>query len=76
MFCHLKILHTEQVIIYIFSSNRNKTLQCYDSWKNFFDQPVKNKLRTYKNIRKFATVQGDNFTTDCLLDYPYFKEIS
>ena len=44
--------------------------------ENFFDQPVKNKLRTHKNIRKFATGQGDNYTTDCLLDYPYFKEIS
>ena len=28
--------------------------------------------RTYENIRKIAT--GDNYITDCLLDYPYFKE--
>ena len=27
---------------------------------------------TYKNIRKIATGQGDDYTTGCLLDYPYF----
>ena len=40
--------------------------------KNFFDQPIKNK--TYENIRKIATGQGDDYTTGCLLDYSYFKE--
>ena len=27
----------------------------------------------YDNIRKIATVLGDDYTTGCLLDYPYFK---
>ena len=38
-------------------------------WQNFFDQPVRNDLITYDNIRKIATGQGDNYTTGCLLDY-------
>ena len=42
--------------------------------KNFFDQPVKNDKVTYENIRKIATGQGDDYTTDCLLDYTYFKQ--
>ena len=42
--------------------------------KNFFDQSVKNNLRTYENIRKIATGQGDDYTTGCLLDYNYFNE--
>ena len=42
--------------------------------RNFVDQPVKNKLKTYDNIRKTATGQDDDYTTGCLLDYPYFKE--
>ena len=42
--------------------------------KNFFDQPINNNIRTYQNIRKIATVQVDDSTTACLLDYPYFKE--
>ena len=40
--------------------------------KNCFDQPVKSYMRTYDNIRKIATGQVDDYTTGCLLDYPYF----
>ena len=42
--------------------------------QNFFDQPVKNNLRTYDNIRKIGNGQGDYYTTSCLVDYNYFKE--
>ena len=42
--------------------------------KNFFDQPINNNLKTYENIRKIATGQGDVYTTGCLLDYSYFKK--
>ena len=38
-----------------------------------FNQTVNNSIKTYGNIRKIATGQGDNYTTGCLLDYPYFK---
>ena len=40
--------------------------------ENFFDQPIKNNKVTYDNIRKIATGQGDDYTTGCLLNYPYF----
>ena len=42
--------------------------------ENFFDQPIKNKKITYDNVRKIATGYGDDYTTGCLLDYPYFIE--
>ena len=42
--------------------------------KNFFDQPIKNNKVAYENIRKIATSQGDDYTTDSLLDYIYFKD--
>ena len=42
--------------------------------KNFFDQPINSDLKTYENIRKIATGQGDDYTTGCLLDYTYFKK--
>ena len=42
--------------------------------KNIFDQPMNNDIKTYENIRKIATGQGDDYPTGCLLDYPYFKE--
>ena len=42
--------------------------------ENCFDQPIKNNKITYDNIRKIVTGQGDDYTTHCLLDYPYFKD--
>ena len=42
--------------------------------ENIFDQPLKNNKVTYENTRKIATGRGDDYTTGCLLDYPYFKD--
>ena len=42
--------------------------------KNFFDQSVKNDIKTYNNSPKTATGQRDDYTTGCLLDYRYFKD--
>ena len=49
--------------------------------KNFFYKPISkddddddHDFETYENIRKVATGKGDDYTTGCLLDYPYFKE--
>ena len=42
--------------------------------KNFFDQTINSMTKTYENIRKIATGQGDDYTTGCSLDYSYFKE--
>ena len=42
--------------------------------KNVFDQPAKNKLRTYDSIKRIATVKGDGYTTVCSLDYNYLKD--
>ena len=35
--------------------------------QNLFDQLVENSLKTYNNIRKIATGQGDEYMTACLL---------
>ena len=42
--------------------------------RKFFDQPINSMNSTYENIRKIATGKSDDYTTGCLLDYPYFKE--
>ena len=42
--------------------------------RTFFDQPIKNDLKTQDDIRKIETGQGDDYTTGCLLDYPYFQK--
>ena len=43
---------------------------------NIFDRSINSVNKTYENIRRTATGQGDDFTTGCLLDYSYFKENS
>ena len=40
--------------------------------KTFWSTSKDNKI-TYENIRKFATGQGDDYTTIFLLDYIYFE---
>ena len=42
--------------------------------RNFFDQAINSINKTYENIRRIATGQGDDYTMGCLLDYSYFKE--
>ena len=42
--------------------------------RNFFDQPINSMNKTYENIRRIATGQGDDYTSGCLSDYSYFKE--
>ena len=38
-----------------------------------FHQSVKNNLRTYENIKRIVTYQGDDYTNGYFLDYNYFK---
>ena len=33
--------------------------------KNVFDQPINSVTKTYENIRKVATCQGDDYTAGC-----------
>ena len=54
---------------YYFTTVEIKYYNIMIDGQNFFDQPVKIDLRTYDNIRKIATGQGDDYTTGCLLDY-------
>ena len=42
--------------------------------KNVFDEPINSMTKTYENIRKIATGQGDDYRTGCLLDHSSFKD--
>ena len=42
--------------------------------KNFYDQPINDDAKTYENICKISTDQGDDYTVGFLLDYPYLKK--
>lgn len=41
--------------------------------RSFFEQSVKSD-KNYKNIQKATNGCGDNYTTNCLFEYTYFKE--
>ena len=42
--------------------------------RNYLDQPINSVSKTYEKNRKIATGKSDEYTTGCLLEYPYFKE--
>ena len=63
MFYHLKIKIFEKV-----TAVEMKDCNVMISGRIFFDQVVKNNLRTYDNIQKIATDQSEDYTTGCLLD--------
>ena len=43
------------------------------SGKYFYDQRTDFDLKQYEEIRRLTTSQGENNTTECLLDYDYIK---
>ena len=52
---------------YLFSIE-TKDYNVMIDWNIFFDQPLKNNVRKYDNILKIASIQGDDYTTGCLVD--------
>ena len=68
------MIHKEHYILDYLLNVELKDYNIMINGENLFDQPVKNNKVTYENIRKIATGQGDDYTTDCLLDYSYFKD--
>ena len=69
-----------RLFVLAFENDKQRTSgKCYDynvmiNGENVFYQQIKNNKVTYENIRKIATGQGDDYTTGCFLDYPYFKD--
>ena len=42
--------------------------------RNFYDQSINELIKQYNEVRKISTVQGDDYTTGCLIDYVCFKD--
>ena len=42
--------------------------------RNFYNQSIKNNIKTQENIRKIALSQEENYTTGCLINYLYLKK--
>ena len=43
--------------------------------KNFFDQPIDSDTKQYEEIKNLSTGQGEDYTTVCILDYEYVKNL-
>ena len=56
LFCHLKMIMVGDYLPTVEMKNYNVIIDA----RNFFDQPIKNDLKTYDNISKIATGQGDD----------------
>ena len=39
--------------------------------RNFYDQPINDLIKQYDKVRKVSIGEGNNYTTECLLDYEY-----
>ena len=42
--------------------------------RNFNDQAIKDSIKQYDEIKKISTGKGDDYTTGCLLNFPYFEK--
>ena len=42
--------------------------------RKFFDEPIKNFIKTFENIQNISSGQRDDWTTGCLLEYKCFKK--
>ena len=40
----------------------------------FYDQPINDLIKQYDEVTKVSTGHGDDYTTESLLDYAYFKD--
>ena len=55
------------------STIKNYTIKIDE--RNVCDQPINDLIRQYDEVRKVSKGQGDGYTTSCLLDYKYFRDI-
>ena len=60
--------------IYYLQTTKIKDYNVTIDGRYFFDQLIKTDFKTYDNIRRIATGQGDDYIAGCLLDYNYFME--
>ena len=58
---------------YYISTVETKDYNVMIDRRNFFNQPDTNNIRTYENIIKVTTGQGDDYTKCCFESYQYFK---
>ena len=41
--------------------------------RNFYDQPISDEIKKYDELIKLCTGKSEDYTTECLLDFLYYK---
>ena len=41
--------------------------------EHFYNQPIDSDIKRYEEIGKLITEQGEDYTTECFLNYDYIK---
>ena len=69
----VRVIHAEHNIQSIFFLKvKIKDYNARIDEQNVFDQSVKNGLRANDSVPNITGDQGDDYTTSCLVDYPFF----
>ena len=42
--------------------------------RNFYDNPIESHIEKYRELKKGTIGKGEDYTTESLLDYDYFKK--
>ena len=42
--------------------------------RNFYDNPIESDIEKYRELKKVMIGKGEDYTTESLLDYDYFKK--
>ena len=53
--------HTQYIVFQMYYKNKIKDYNVMIDGRNFFDQPIDSMAKTYENIRKIATGQGNDY---------------
>ena len=56
----------DRLFLLSFEDNAHRT--------SYFDEAIRNNIKTFENFHNIATGQGCDYITGCLLDYLYFKK--
>ena len=44
--------------------------------RNFYNQPISDEITKYNELLKLTTGKSEDYATECLLDYKYYKNNS
>ena len=72
-FPKIKLCRSWQFVFFIYLNQFIKKYNVIVNRKNFYNQPIDFDIKWYKEIRKSTVEKGEDYTTECFLDYKYVE---